>query len=90
MAPKVINIIIKEVKENNDTYYLAESPDVENFFAEADSLEEILKIAPEVMEMILELDRKKAVKENTQQHLFQKVIFDMKYRRKVDSHLQFS
>jgi predicted RNase H-like HicB family nuclease len=76
------------MKENNETYYLAESPDVENFFAEADSLEEILQIAPEVMEMILALDRKKAIKEHTKDHLFQKVIFDMNYRRKVAAHLQ--
>ncbi|MDR3169591.1 MAG: hypothetical protein LBU27_07805 [Candidatus Peribacteria bacterium] len=60
MAEKPVRIAIKEMSENGESYYLAESPDVDNFFAEADSLEEILKVAPEVMEMILELDRKKA------------------------------
>jgi predicted RNase H-like HicB family nuclease len=87
MAERTITILIKEMVENNEKYYLAESPDVPNFFAEADTLEEIVNIAPEVMEMILKLDRKK---ESRSKNLFQKVVFDMNYTKKVASHLQLA
>ncbi|MDR3168731.1 MAG: hypothetical protein LBU27_03065 [Candidatus Peribacteria bacterium] len=90
MAQKTIRIFIKEMLENGEKYYLAESPDVPGFMAEADSLEEMMKIAPEVMEMILELDRKDEMKQEIKKNFFQKVIYDMSYNTKIISHLQYT
>jgi predicted RNase H-like HicB family nuclease len=56
MATKTIRIIIKEMIENGERYFLAESPDVSGFLAEADSLEEMVEIAPEVMDELIDLN----------------------------------
>jgi predicted RNase H-like HicB family nuclease len=90
MAEKIIRIEIKEMIENGERYYLAESPDVPGFLAEADTLEEMRKIAPEVMEMILALDKKDELQKKMKKSLFQKVIYDIYYNTQVTSHLQYT
>ncbi|MDR0282207.1 MAG: DUF1902 domain-containing protein [Candidatus Peribacteria bacterium] len=90
MVPKVIKIEIKEMFENGERYYLAKSPDVPGFLAEADTLEEMMKVAPEVMEMILELDKKDEQRKQMNRDLFQKVIYDLYYNTKIPSHLQYA
>jgi hypothetical protein len=46
---------------------IAESPDVLEFLAEADTLEEMRKIAPEVMEMILKMDAQDKLQKKNEQ-----------------------
>jgi len=90
MVEKKIKIIIKEMNENGERYYLAESPDVPGFLAEADTLEEMRKIAPEVMEMVLEMDEKERLQRKMKGDLLQKVVYDLYYNAQVPSHLQYA
>ena len=90
MAPKVIRIIIQEMNENGEKYYLGKSPDVSGFLIEADTLEEAVRIAPEVMEMMLEMEKEDEQKQQTHNNLFQKVIYDINYNTKIVSHLQYT
>lgn len=62
MAPKTIRIVIKEMLENGERYFLAESPDVSGFLAEADTLEEMVETASEVMDDLIDLNNKTADK----------------------------
>jgi predicted RNase H-like HicB family nuclease len=90
MTPKVIRIVIEEIVEDGEKYYLAKSPDVQGFLAETETLDEMLKVAPEVMEMILELDKEIEEENHPQKNLWQKVIYDINYNTKLVSHLQYA
>jgi predicted RNase H-like HicB family nuclease len=58
MDSKTIRIVIKEMIENGERYFLAESPDVAGFLAEADTLEEMIEVAPEVMDDLIDLNNR--------------------------------
>jgi predicted RNase H-like HicB family nuclease len=68
MATKTIRISIKEMLENGEKYFLAESPDVPGFLAEAKTLEEMIEIAPLVMQDLLEIRNERLAKER-KEHL---------------------
>jgi predicted RNase H-like HicB family nuclease len=79
MDSKIIRIIIQEMNENGERYYLAESPDVPGFLAEADTIPEMLEIAPLVMQDLLEIRNErlsKQRKENLFKHLQLSLSFD--------------
>jgi hypothetical protein len=48
MTTKTVNIIIRQMEENGEIYYLAESPDLFGLVVEADTLPEIIELVPEV------------------------------------------
>lgn len=83
MAEKVIRIVIKEMLEDGEKYYLAKSPDVPGFLAETDTLEEMMKVAPEVMEMVLEMEKEDEEKQQVKNNFFQKVVYDINYNTKI-------
>lgn len=62
----IIRVIVEEIIEGKDTYFLATSPDIEGFMAEADSYEEIKEITPGlIMDMLkakLKREEEKKVK----------------------------
>ncbi len=68
MKSMIIRIVIEEITEGKDTYFLATSPDIEGFMAEADSYEEIKEITPSlILDMLksrLEREEEKKAKLN--------------------------
>jgi len=66
MKSMIIRVIVEEITEGKDTYFLATSPDIEGFMAEAESYEEIKEITPGlIMDMLkakLQREEEKKVK----------------------------
>jgi predicted RNase H-like HicB family nuclease len=62
MAPKVIRIVIKELEQDGEIYYLGRSPDLFGLTVETDTLEEMIEIAPEVAEDLLQSIRELSAK----------------------------
>lgn len=57
---KKIIIVIEKIQEGDDTYFLAQTNDLEWFLAEWDTLEEVIKNALDVTkECILEIESKR-------------------------------
>ena len=88
---KIIRIVVEEIVEWKDKYYLATSPDIKWFIAEAESLEEMRRLAPQQMEILLEERLKRITKEKREKEKHQflkKLIFNISYN--VESYLQYA
>jgi predicted RNase H-like HicB family nuclease len=75
------NIIRIEIKEYNDfthPYFLATSPDVPELLVEGRSIEEVLKLTPEILSMVLEeiakIEAEEQAKEEKKQHSFAELL----------------
>ncbi|MDR2189647.1 MAG: DUF1902 domain-containing protein [Candidatus Peribacteria bacterium] len=91
MATKTIRIVIKEMLENGEKYFLAESPDVQGFLAEADTLEEMIDIAPQVMEDLLEVNQEMSAKDPSLNLVFWNDIkYKIIYKPIKITHLQYA
>ncbi|MDR3169051.1 MAG: DUF1902 domain-containing protein [Candidatus Peribacteria bacterium] len=90
MAAKTIRIVIKEMVEYGETYYLAESPDVPGFLAEADTLPEMFEIAPEVMEDLIDLNNKTMKKYNLDRTFLSDFAYKFIYQPAKVRHLSYA
>ncbi len=88
MGIKIIRIEVQEIIEWEDKYYLATSPDIRWFVAEAESLEEMQTLAPKQMEILLGERKKRIAKEKAKHQFLNKLIFNISYN--VESHLQYA
>jgi predicted RNase H-like HicB family nuclease len=80
MATKTIRIVIKEMEQDGERYYFAESPDIPNFLAETDTLEEMLEVAPLVMQDLLEVMNERLAKQQ-HENLLQKLNILLSFNR---------
>jgi len=78
MAQKTIRILIEELEQNGEKYYFGSSPDVSGFLLETDTLEEAIKIAPEIMKNLLEAKRDRLVSKHKPQRI-QNTKFSLNY-----------
>jgi predicted RNase H-like HicB family nuclease len=90
MAEKIIRIVIKEMVENGETYYLAESPDVKGFLAEADTLPEMFEVAPEVMDDLIDLNNKTMKEYNLDRTFLSDVAYKFIYQPIKIRHLSYA
>lgn len=61
----IIRVVVERITEGKDTYFLATSPDIEGFIAEADTYDEIKSITPELIkDMIISRIIRDKIQEN--------------------------
>ncbi|MDJ0581905.1 DUF1902 domain-containing protein [Crocosphaera sp.] len=50
-----INLTVERFQENGQDYYVATSPDIQGLVAEADTIDEVIDIAKDLIPILLEL-----------------------------------
>lgn len=65
MEAKTVRIIIEELEQDGEVYYLGKSPDLPGLVVESDSLSEMMRIAPLVAEDLIEAKKERLTKQNS-------------------------
>jgi predicted RNase H-like HicB family nuclease len=88
MATKTIRIVIKQLEQDGEIYYLGRSPDLFGLTVETDTLDEMLEIAPEVATDLIDVKNERAKKENRE--TLREVAYQLIYEPLKVHHLQYA
>jgi predicted RNase H-like HicB family nuclease len=91
MAAKTIRIVIKEMEQDGETYYLGRSPDLYGFTIQASTIEEAINLVPEVAEDLMEVNRELSSKNpSLQLDFWDKVKYQIIYKPMKVYDLQYA
>jgi predicted RNase H-like HicB family nuclease len=60
MMQRMIRLKIERLQENNQEYFLATSDDIKGLLAEGNTLAEVVEIAQDIAQNLIEMDRQQA------------------------------